>query len=428
MFRTTMATYVSLVASAAAAAVFTAPIGHADDTALDAQVKDSLIYIQIEWDGWVNVPAKYMDNNTAAWSQEMKTFFTCSGAVVDPAGYIVTAGHCVDPANPSIKRGIYQSLFTSGMFGDLSDDDVNNMVNTAFDQEWPIEGRDAGTPMQRNVQVIQPEGINDRQLTQWTTVQVADFQPMNNGDNALLKVSGLRPLKALPVATVSPPIGASVSAIGFPGSVGDTIADPNRLPQPSFKTGTISGNQVDAQGVQVTEVSAPMSAGMSGGPTIDEKGQIVGLNDESPGEGETQPFNFITNAADLHAFLAKNNVQVAALPAPARGGLGAMWFLIGGTVLVLALAAGGLLLILRRSRRRLAVAGGPSVSGYPANVATMVAPQGGGVGGSPHTVPSTQLPELTAAPTESGHHFCASCGAPHRPDDHFCPECGKLAT
>src|SRR5690349_25141619 len=107
-----------------------------------------------------------------------------------------------------------------------------------------------------------------------------------------------------------------------------------------------------------------MSAGMSGGPTIDEKGEIVGLNDESPGEGETQPFNFITDAGEMHAFLAKNNVQEVALPAPARSGPGMLWYIIGATVGILAVAAGLLLLILRRNRHRPAVAGGPSVAAY----------------------------------------------------------------
>ncbi len=426
MVRTAMATCVGWLASAAAAVMFTAPVAYADESALDIKVKDSLIYIQIEWDGWVNVPAKYMDNNQSTWSQEMKTFFTCSGAVVDPAGFIVTAGHCVDPANPSIKEGIYRTLFTSDMFGQLSDADVNKMVDTAVNQEWPIEGRDAGTPIQRNVQVIQPEGIDDRQITQWTTVQVTDFQPMNNGDNALLKVSGLKPLKALPVASVSPPVGASVTAIGFPGSVSDTIADPNRLPQPSFKTGTVSGTQVDAQGVQVTEISAPMSAGMSGGPTIDEHGQIVGLNDESPGEGETQPFNFITDASELHAFLTKNNVNVMALPAPARGGPGAMWYIIGGVVLVVVLAAGLLLLMMRRRGRRLALAGGAAIPGYPTGAPPMMAQQGSGMSGAAWSpAPTSPVGDGAPTTTETEHKFCGSCGAPHRSDDHFCPECGK---
>lgn len=423
MVRTTMATCVGLLASAAGAVMFTAPIAHADDSALDVKVKDSLIYIQIEWDGWVNVPAKYMDNNQSTWSEEMKTFFTCSGAVVDPAGFIVTAGHCVDPANPGIKEGIYQTLFTSGMFGQPSDADVSKMVDTAVNEEWPIEGKNMGTPIQRNVQVIQPEGVNDRQITEWTTVQVTDFQPMNNGDNALLKVSGLKPLTALPVASVSPPVGASVTAIGFPGSVSDTIADPNRLPQPSFKTGTVSGNQVDAQGVQVTEISAPMSAGMSGGPTIDERGQIVGLNDESPGEGETQPFNFITDAAQLHAFLAKNNVQVVSLPAPAHGRSGVLWYVVGGTVLVLA-AAGALILIMISRRRRHQ----PVVVGGQADVSSRMAqPQGAGIGGSAEMAQPGSDGSVPpgATPIDAGHNFCPSCGARHRPEDHFCPDCGK---
>ena len=337
------------ISAAAAAALFSAPLAHADDTTMYANVKDSLMYIQVEYDAWVNVPADYMDSKQATWSKEQKVFMTCSGAVVDPVGYIVTAGHCVDPANPDVKQNIYQQLFTSGMFGNLSDDDVNKMVQTATNQEWQIEGKDAGTPIQRTVQVIQPEGVTDRQATEWTTVQVTDFQPMNNGDNALLKLSDMKPFKALPVASAAPPAGTAITAVGFPGSVADTIADPNRLPQPSFKSGTVSGAQVDAQGVQKTEISAPMSAGMSGGPTINDKGEIVGLNDESPGEGETQAFNFITDGGALHAFLTKNNVQMVALPAP-KPSFPWLWVAVGAGALVL-IGGGAVLLLLRRRQK-----------------------------------------------------------------------------
>ena len=108
--------------------------------------------------------------------------------------------------------------------------------------------------------------------------------------------------------------------------------DKDRMPQPSFKTGRASSQQVRANGTPVTEVSADIARGMSGGPTIDSNGEVLGVN--SMGfDGEVT--NFITDAPTLRAFLEQNGVDLAEAPAPEKS---FPWMWIGVAVAVAVVA------------------------------------------------------------------------------------------
>jgi serine protease Do len=330
--------------------VLGAPNAHADNqTQLDAQVKQSLVYVSIEYTGYVDIPAQYASDHQAGWSNELKADFSCSGFVVDPAGFIVTAGHCVDPASSEVKDALRSALFNKAVnSGSMTHAEAVNALQTANTQGWPVEGKQGGSPPDRNVQIIQPEGPG-RVIDHFVTVQVVDFQKVDDGDNALLKVANMASLKALPVADKAPQPGTSLTSVGFPGSVGDAI-DPSRLQEPSFKSGTASSQQVTPSGASNTEISAAVSAGMSGGPTVDNStGEVLGLNDYTL-NGETQAFNFITDASALRSFLLKNSVHLVTPPAPAKS-FPWIWIAVGGAVVLVLVAVPVLLVVRQRAKR-----------------------------------------------------------------------------
>ena len=104
-------------------------------------------------------------------------------------------------------------------------------------------------------------------------------------------------------------------------------------------------------GAARTEISAAISGGMSGGPPVDNTtGQVVGLNDFSL-SGENQPFNFVTDAAALRAFLVKNSVQLVTPAAPAKP-FPWLWVGIGGGLAAVLLVVAPVLLVLRRRAKR----------------------------------------------------------------------------
>jgi serine protease Do len=330
--------------------VLGAPRAGADNTvAINNKVKHSVVQVWVTWTGWVEIPGQYMDNRQPKWVKTVAES-SCSGFVVDSSGFIATAGHCVDNTSEDTKAMIRAQMVSDEVKrGNLDAADQEKFLQLADNQEWLVEGSDRGSPIERKVEVMQPDDA-DRVIDRWTTVQVVQYQGARQGDNALLKVMESKPLQPLVVADKVPASGEALTVVGFPGNVSDVV-DKGRLAQPSFTSGTVSGQQVLDNGVPVTEVNANFVPGMSGGAAIDTDGDVVGVVSQGFG---TRGNNFITNAAALRTFLAQNGVHLAERPAPAKS-FPWMWVIIGAVATLLPAVAAPIALRLRAKRRRTSV-------------------------------------------------------------------------
>ncbi|OBI46866.1 hypothetical protein A5708_12875 [Mycobacterium colombiense] len=344
------------------------PTAHAtDQTAIDAKITQSLMYVYTSYSANLLVPGDYFADGQARWEGAVSLAFTCSGVVVDPAGFIATDGHCVDYNQMDVRQEIIKSIAIGdgnrfrGIFVDeygrvqITQKQLDNFIYRALQEEWLIEGKDPKSPPARTVQVIQPMQPN-RVISEWTTAQVVDFQAFDNEDNALLKVSNVAPLQALPVASDAPPPGTAVTASGFPGDVVSGM-DKTRTQPPSFKEGSVSSHQVQQNGAARTEISAAMTNGMSGGPVIDNKtGEVIGLVDYGVYNPTWQQmessFNFATDSAALHAFLLKNGVHLVAPTVPAQPSFPWVWIGVGGAAVLVLLSPPLVLVLRRRAKRR----------------------------------------------------------------------------
>ncbi|OLT15430.1 hypothetical protein BJF78_01570 [Pseudonocardia sp. CNS-139] len=304
-----VAAFATLVAAPAAVA---APVPAAVPAALPAVlpgeelnelVEPSIVHLTIAWNGYVRFPS----DEGWVWSDPIDVAYGCSGFFVTETGHVMTAGHCVEP--DSGKEEVIKAFLQSQVdLGVLTPEDAGALLPGAL-LDWPVEGRGAGAPMDRVIQAVQPRAVEGAVLDQPLNAQLIDFRSFDEGDLALLKVetTGAVPI---PVADADPRSGSPLTAVGFPGAVGQVV-DVN-LVRASFKTGTVSSTQVSASGVAQTEVNADMSGGMSGGPTVDGVGNVLGVNSFRI-NGETQAFNFITDTTDLSEWLGAKNLQLPQL-------------------------------------------------------------------------------------------------------------------
>jgi hypothetical protein len=100
-------------------------------------------------------------------------------------------------------------------------------------------------------------------------------------------------------------VGTEVVSVGFPASV-DMVTDPTM--DPSYKDGTISSIKPIQNGLlNVYEISSQMSGGMSGGPTLNSAGDVVGLNSFGI-VGESKGFSFIRPASIVSEMLTDEGV------------------------------------------------------------------------------------------------------------------------
>lgn len=295
-----------------------------------------------------------------------RTVYTvqCTGSFVSTQGDILSAGHCVDPSDPDITAGIAHQFLAD--LGFTSQEEIDVLVPLLSVED-----------VDQSVYALQPAGVQGTVLPNTgLPVEVVDFKPFKSADLALLRLANFdAETPALPVAAKRPDLGTPVRSIGYPGSV-QQVADASRLVS-SSKDGTASSYQT-RNGVPFTEVSAPITYGMSGGPTLNGQGEIIGVNSFRT-RGEPQPFNFITDTRAMNDFLKSNNVDVTAASAPPGGSVvpvdapddadlvrsdpgiaSSPWLPTSLGVVVLALTAVITWLILK-SRR----SGAPTVAGRP---------------------------------------------------------------
>ncbi|MCX5041915.1 serine protease [Aldersonia sp. NBC_00410] len=319
-----------------------------DTTTVNDSVKSSVVQIYAEWTGYLQVPPT-ADDPQGMWLGPTTVNSSCSGFFVDQTGFIATAGHCVDPDGSDVKEAIRaQSLADLAASGGLSDSELETATEVANAQQWTVEGKDNGAPIERHIEVVQAPNTDGTVVDSWTTAQVVTFQKFEDGDNALLKLSGVPETTPLVVSALAPKDGQDLTAVGFPANIA-RATDMTRVQQPSFKSGTASSQQVSESGVAGTEINADLSGGMSGGPTVDaETGEVLGVNSYLLTQGSQQNFNFITNAPALRSFLASNGVQLAEAPAPESGTPVWIWGAIGGAAAVLLAAITAVILRVRR--------------------------------------------------------------------------------
>lgn len=273
------------------------PVSPAAEAAVTPQeLDDSVVFLMTTVKGYVLFPGG--DNGEYVWSDEVTAIGSCTGWMAGPGGEIVTAGHCVDQDE---GRSMLIGTF-------LADYDVTAEMAMDAEINWSVEGLKDGSPIEVEVAAKQPN-VDGATIADWSPLQIVDVLPFEQGDLALLRANGLRPdaqPPAMTVADTEPETGDSVTSIGFPGAVAD-VSTTMAIQNPSFKTGTVSSRQVSPRGVAGFEINADISSGMSGGPTVNEAGHVVGVNSYTI-RGENQAFNFVTTTADLRRFLTKNGV------------------------------------------------------------------------------------------------------------------------
>lgn len=445
-----------LVGSPAASADGGRPQANPEELAA-ARIRPAVMYLAAQTLGLVRLPSgEILSQFGAGTRMPYQATWDCTGFVVNPDGWVATAGHCVDPE--SAKQLI-----------------IRNAASDYMDQfpDSPA-GRDPAAVLawlQKNARV---EGTSDRDLEIGFTLvygtgtkvaakmlaNVVDFRPLRKGDVALLKVEKHN-LPSSELATDDVGIGTSILTVGFPMSterVTGLSLDPTNKSGKVSKKGTV-------QGSPVYEIDAAISEGMSGGPTIDLGGNVIGVNSSGP-TGEPQAFNFVARVDSLATMLTDKGVKATLGPADVsyRRGLdryyaghytdavkdfdealamspdypGALdlktsavnlraqygdvsvfrssnllWYLVGGALLVLA-GVGWLVFTLLRSRRRRLAKIEPDV------LEEQGAPEENETG----TVkPIRIVPAQQSTPSEP--HYCANCGAQHHHAEKFCPNCGK---
>ncbi|HEY0021483.1 MAG TPA: S1C family serine protease [Longimicrobium sp.] len=116
------------------------------------------------------------------------------------------------------------------------------------------------------------------------------------------------PAERLAISAAPPRVGERVVVIGSPLGLANTVSD-----------GIVSGIR-NENGQRLIQITAPISSGSSGGPVLNEAGEVVGVAVSLLQGG--QNLNFAVSAADVRALLqspaGRYAFEVPATPPPRR--------------------------------------------------------------------------------------------------------------
>lgn len=288
---------------------------------------------------------------------------------VDPAGWMVTNAHVVSPAHQP-----------PGWL-------LARQRRQAVDQACG-PGAAAGVFAGAQVKAAPSLSVMLSNGSRWPA-RVVKYSPpvageaMSGRDLALLKleVSGMPTLPLADSGAVQ--LGDRLHILGFPGVVlSHELLGAGATMEASVTSGAVSGFKQDLKNQPVIQTDAPAAWGNSGGPAVNDHGEVVGvLTFVSLSEGArgeiVQGFNFVIPTAAVRDFLAGTGVrtgQRSRFDEAWRAGLGRFFAGDYGGALARLAEADRLLPGLRDVRRLMGEAKNPPPRPFPwATVAGAVA-------------------------------------------------------
>ncbi|MBL8150764.1 MAG: trypsin-like peptidase domain-containing protein, partial [Blastocatellia bacterium] len=232
-----------------------------------------------------------------------------SGFFLNPDGYIATNAHVVGEIQGGEEKA-RQSLAIEAV----------KQVGTAYLGDYRRLTSDQARDVLANLQLRSIKKINFVQLTNgdFLPYEIKAFgAPVGQGkDCAVLKIEAKNTPTLQIGDSTKVQLQDRIFAFGYPGAV-DTLADFGVLDQKSrleasITDGTVSALKNTNDGAPVLQVSVPITHGNSGGPALNEKGEVIGLatfgSISSDGQ-EVQGFNFLVPSSTLMEFVRQAGAQ-----------------------------------------------------------------------------------------------------------------------
>ena len=251
---------------------------------------------------------------------------TGTGWFVDSRGWVITNGHVVEPAHSPprwlvnqqaqravaaacLPKALAQKGITPGERPDLEDAIKRKLLDAVLPT--------TKVKLNPQVTVVMSSGVRHKaEVIKYTPPISKEPGVMSGRDLALLRVPG----EVFPVIPLmegrNVQLGDPLHILGFPGVVlSHELLNKSASLDASITNGAVSGLKEDVSNQPVIQTDAPATFGNSGGPAVNQKGQVMGVLtfvSLAPGpEGAlVQGFNFVIPADAVRDFVKDTEVRL----------------------------------------------------------------------------------------------------------------------
>ncbi|MGI9079154.1 MAG: trypsin-like peptidase domain-containing protein [Gemmatimonadaceae bacterium] len=267
------------------------------------------------WVEMLATPAivRVVAGHSARWRWHGKVYdvalvYTGSGFFVDPQGYVLTNAHVVQP----IKDGddlAREALLQVAVSQVAEESSLKTTPSNLARLEKALKKEGTIENFQRENHVVLQSGAMLRYEIKAYGAPLAEGQDLIVGkDVAVLKVE-TRNAPTLGLGDSDKvAAGATIRVLGYPGAAElHGLGKAYSTLEPTVTRGQVSARKESADGIVFLQTDAAVSGGSSGGPALNEDGQVVGLL--TFGSSRTQGFNFLVPSNTVREFLRQAGAQ-----------------------------------------------------------------------------------------------------------------------
>ena len=255
-----------------------------------------------------------------------------SGFLFNPKGYILTNAHVVSDireGDGAGKRGLLiqlavQALRAKGLA--VNRESVGRAAQVLGNQASLVEFRRIA------VAVLQSGRQVPFEVKSYGAPSGGGQDLATGKDVAVLKIE-VKNAPALRIGNSDDvQVGDKVFVMGYPAAADSSLLDSRSALEPTINDGTISAKKSTADGAPILQTNTSATHGNSGGPVINEKGEVVGLltfrGDTVNGQ-EVQGFNFIVPSSTTLEFVRQAGTGYSPSPLDEKWHQGLEYFWSG---------------------------------------------------------------------------------------------------
>ena len=269
--------------------------------------------------------SKYMMRGTQTLRKTLNTTMVGSGFIVTPDGYVITNAHVVDENDETTKQNFVQQAFQEILDNDvkdleksvgrkLTDDEAKSLKDA---NSWYFSQTMEVGNIQKEFNVLMgisgdrgkiiPLKIPAKLVTKGSAIPGKDV--------AILKLTSKHTYPTIRIGNDKDMrVGDQVYVLGYPAvATFHPLISEESISEASLTRGLVSAKKNMKDGWEVLQTDASITHGNSGGPVINEYGEVIGLatfgSIDYQRQAEVQGMNFIVPSTIVYEYIDKARID-----------------------------------------------------------------------------------------------------------------------
>jgi serine protease Do len=268
---------------------------------------------------------KYMTRGTERISEELNTTMVGSGFIVTPDGYVITNAHVVDENDEATKQSFAEQAFQKIMDADAKDIEKSMGRKLTEDEKkdltqansWYFSQTLEVGDIRKEFSVvlgISGKGGKIEPLTIPASL-VTKGAAIPGKDVAILKLKKKHQYPTIRIGDDKEMrVGDQVYVLGYPAvATFHPLISEESISEATLTRGLVSAKKNMKDGWEVLQTDASITHGNSGGPVMNEYGEVIGLatfgSIDYQRQAEVQGMNFIVPTTIVKEFIEEGDLQ-----------------------------------------------------------------------------------------------------------------------